>query len=137
MYPLQIQMSGKATKGKGARKAAGGKKSTAAKAGLSMPVGRIASTLRKGRYTKRAGKGAGVVMAAVLEYLVAELLEASANAAKDHGKGRITPRHIQLAIKGDAELSKYAGHATIAAGGVVPNVHPALLKKAKAASQEF
>ena len=132
--------------GKGAKiKARGGKKTgvsktRSAKAGLSFPVGRLASLLKKGRYAPRTGSGAPVFMAAILEYMVAELLELSGNAARDCKKTRIIPRHIQLAIKNDQELNKHLGNATIAAGGVTPNIHAVLLKKGKAdkgASQEF
>ena len=40
------------------------------------------------------------------------------------------PRHIQLAIRNDEELSKLLGTVTIAAGGVLPNIHSVLLPKA-------
>ena len=117
-------------KGKGARgKKAMVKKSRSAKAGLTFPVARLGSMLKKGRYTKRVGAGAPVYMAAVLEYLVAELLELAGNAARDNKKTRIIPRHIQLAVKNDEELNKYLGKATIASGGVLPNIHAVLLKK--------
>lgn len=43
------------------------------KAGLQFPVGRITRYLKKGRYAKRVGGGAPVYLAAVLEYLVAEV----------------------------------------------------------------
>ena len=39
------------------------------------------------------------------------------------------PRHIQLAIRNDEELSKLLGTVTIAAGGVLPNIHSVLLPK--------
>ena len=114
------------------------KGSRSAKAGLTFPVGRIARHLRKGRFAKNLGSGAPVYVAAVLEYLTAELLELAGNAAKDHKKNRIVPRHICLAVRNDEEFNKYMGKATIAAGGVVPNVHAALKKGSKgAASQEF
>jgi histone H2A len=41
----------------------------------------------------------------------------------------IVPRHIQLAIRNDEELSKLLGTVTIAAGGVLPNIHSVLLPK--------
>jgi histone H2A len=130
-----------AGKGKGGRggKNKGKSTSRSAKAGLQFPVGRIARYMRNMKVSSRLGGGAPVYMAAVLEYVVAELLELSGNAAKDNKKTRIVPRHIQLAIKNDEELNKFVGTATISAGGVMPNIHAVLLKKSSkgAASQEF
>ena len=129
-------MSGKGMKSNKAKKT--GSKSRSARAGLTLPVARLGRLLRKGRFAPRIGAAAPVFMAAVLEYLVAELLELAGNAARDGKKMRIIPRHIQLAIKQDEELNKYLGKATISQGGVVPNIHAALLKKsAKGASQEL
>ena len=122
-------MSGKGKGGRGKGKASGKSTTKSVKAGLQFPVGRIGRFLKKGRYAKRVGAGAPVYMAAVLEYLCAELLELSGNAAKDNKKNRINPRHIQLAVKNDEELNKFLGRATISAGGVMPNVHAVLLNK--------
>ena len=129
-------MSGRGKSGKS--KTGGKTKSRSSRAGLQFPVGRVHRHLRSGNYGSRIGAGAPVYLAAVMEYLVAEILELSGNAAKEMKKNRIHPRHIQLAVKNDEELNRFLGKATIAAGGVVPNVHAALTKKAKgAASQEF
>ena len=132
-------MSGKG-KGKKSRKGATGK-SKSTKAGIQFPVGRIGRYLKKGGFAKRVGVGAPVFLAAVLEYLVAETLELAGNAARDTKRMRIIPRAIQLAIRNDEELSKFLGGVTIASGGVLPNIHSALLPKAKSkkasASQEF
>ena len=104
---------------------------TQKKTGLQFPVGRVARYLKKGRYATRVGAGAPVYLAAVLEYLAAEVLELSGNAARDNKKNRIVPRHIQLAIRNDEELSKLLGGVTIAYGGVLPNIHSMLLPKSK------
>ena len=123
-------MSGRG-KGKSAKKAV----SKSAKAGLQFPVGRVARFLKKGKYAERVGAGAPVYLAAVLEYLAAEVLELAGNAARDNKKTRIVPRHIQLAVRNDEELSKLLGSVTIAAGGVLPNIHSVLLPK-KTAKKE-
>jgi histone H2A len=75
------------------------------------------------------GGGAPVYLAAVLEYLCAEILELAGNAARDNKKSRIVPRHIQMAVRSDEELNKLLGGVTIASGGVMPNIHTVLLPK--------
>lgn len=112
----------------------GGKKkstktSRSTKAGVIFPVGRMLRYIKKGHPKYRIGVGAPVYMAAVLEYLTAEILELAGNAARDNKKGRVTPRHILLAIANDEELNQLLKGVTIAAGGVLPNIHPELLAK--------
>lgn len=68
-----------------------------------------------------------VYLAAVLEYLAAEILELAGNAARDNKKSRIIPRHLQLAIRNDEELNKLLGGVTISQGGVLPFIQSELL----------
>ena len=64
------------TKGAGGRRGGDRKKavSKSTKAGLQFPLGRNGRFLKKGRYAQRTGVGAPVYLAAVLEYLAAEVL---------------------------------------------------------------
>ena len=132
---------GKGGRGKKGKKSSGGS-SRSSKAGLQFPVGRIHRYLKGS--APRIGAGAPVYLAAVLEYLCAEILELAGNAARDNKKSRIIPRHVQLAIRNDEELNKLLGGVTIAAGGVLPNIHAVLLPNRKggargraSASQEY
>ncbi|PKI36412.1 hypothetical protein CRG98_043194 [Punica granatum] len=112
-------------KGAGGRRGGGPKKkpiSRSVKAGLQFP---------------RVGTGAPVYLAAVLEYLAAEVLELAGNAARDNKKNRIIPRHVLLAVRNDEELGKLLQGVTIAHGGVLPNINPVLLpKKTEKATKE-
>ena len=92
-------------KGKAKGKSSTKQTSRSARAGLCFPVGRIARMLKTGRYSQRVGLGASVYTAAVLEYLVAEILEVSVMVVKQHKKSRITPRFIFLGLKEDEEFN--------------------------------
>ena len=118
-------MSGRGKGGKAKSKA----KTRSFRAGLQFPVGRVHRYLKRGNYAERIGAGAPVYLAAVLEYLSAEILELAGNAARANKKTRIIPRHLQLAVRNDEELNKLLSGVTIAAGGVLPNIQAVLLPK--------
>jgi histone H2A len=131
MAPKPVVASAGGKGGKGGRGKTGKSVTKSAKAGLQFPVGRMARFLKKGKYATRVGAGAPVYLAAILEYLTAEILELAGNAARDNKKSRIVPRHIQLAVRNDEELNKLFGGVTIAQGGVLPNIHQVLIPKTK------
>ncbi|KAK4407075.1 putative histone H2AXa [Sesamum angolense] len=109
--------------------------SRSAKAGLEFPVGRIDRFLKEGKYAQRVNASAPVYLAAVLEL--------AGNQARLGKKTRISPRHIQLAVRNDEELTKLYGNVIIPSAGVVPKIHQNLFpngereKEAKRTSQDF
>nr|AOF43152.1 histone H2A.X.2 [Hydractinia echinata] len=121
-------MSGKG-KGKGHLIHHKNRRTRSQMAGVQFPVGRLHRMLKKGHYADRIGSGAPVYLAAVLEYLTAEILELAGNAARDNKRIRIVPRHLSLAIRNDEELNDLLKGVTIAEGGVLPNIQSALLPK--------
>ncbi|KAL8617608.1 hypothetical protein ACOMHN_064698 [Nucella lapillus] len=105
----------------------GGKKKTkalsrSARAGVLFPVARMLRYLKRDTHHFRVGSGTPVYMAAVIEYLTAEILELAGNAARDFKRGRITPRHILLAVRNDEELDVLFKKVTIPQGGVLPRL---------------
>jgi len=110
----------KKASGRAAAKKSG---SRSKKAGLIFPIGRVGSLLRRGQYARRVGASSAVYLAAVLEYLTAELLELTVKAAsqqKNKSK-RLSPRTLTLAVRHDDDLGALLQNVTLARGGVVPS----------------
>jgi histone H2A len=104
------------------------------RAGLIFPVGRthrlVKNEICTGSGKTRVGAGAPVYIAAVLEYLLAEVLELAGNAASDRRRKRITARHITLAVRSDEELHELFRNVNIPQGGTMPMIHAVLIPKA-------
>jgi len=130
--------AGKGGKSKGGKGKSGKKApvSRSARAGLQFPVGRVHRYLKsRVQAGNRVGATAAVYTAAILEYLCAEVLELAGNASKDLKVKRITPRHLQLAIRGDEELDTLI-RATISGGGVIPHIHKTLINKTRSGKKK-
>lgn len=91
-------------------------KSRSVRAGLQFPVGRIHRYLREG-CAERIGELAPVYLAAVMQFVTAQVMEVAGNAARDN-LNRITPRHLHTAIVNDELLS---GVTHMVQGRVVSN----------------
>mgnify|MGYP003573680680 CR=1 FL=1 len=129
-------VGGKGKGGRGGKGKAGVKnESQSKKAGLTFPVGRLSRYLREGRYSARVGAGAPVYLAAVLEYLSAEILELAGRYCNRKKRKRIIPRHIQMAVKSDEELDQLFEGVTISEGGVPEKIHQALKPVKKGAKE--
>ncbi len=105
------------------------------RAGLMFPVTRVETVMMELVTVRRKSAGSAVYLAAVLEYLTAEILELSGNAARDNKKMRITPRHMKLAILNDEELTKLC-KGIVMTGGVLPHINAKLLPKEKKVRDE-
>lgn len=114
------------------------KKSKSSKAGLILPVQRIRQNLIKGNYANRIGTVSAVYMAAVLEYLCADIFDIAGVEARKAQRKRITPRHLMLAVRKDAEFDELFKDVIISESGVLPTVNPVLRPESKSVeSQEY
>ena len=100
------------------------------KAGITFNVTRVEKMMVIESNAVRKSANAAVYLAAVCEYVTAEILELAGNAARDWQKVRITPRMIKLAICNDGELSRLF-RDTIIPGGVTPSIRQELLPAQK------
>eukprot|EP01084_Bolivina_argentea_P089382 161289_1 len=113
---------------------AGGKNK---KARTLFPASRFSKMLRKGSFSPRISKNAGSYMAATCGYLVHELLELTCKgvgSAKGKGK-RLTPRHLNIAIRSDEELAELLKDVNISGAGVIATDNSALTAGKKVAKK--
>jgi len=99
------------------------------KSGLIFPVHSILKNLKAINPKTLVREGSAVYLAAVLEYLVAEVLEISGEITAKNKRKRINPRSISLAIQSDAEIHEMLKDVTISEGGGTPFIHEKLLPK--------
>eukprot|EP00825_Cyclidium_porcatum_P021207 TRINITY_DN23727_c0_g1_i1.p2 TRINITY_DN23727_c0_g1~~TRINITY_DN23727_c0_g1_i1.p2 ORF type:complete len:153 (-),score=42.74 TRINITY_DN23727_c0_g1_i1:281-739(-) len=106
------------------------------RSGLVFPCGRIGRYLKSSFPNFRQSSGSKVYMAAVLEYLAAEIIELAGNYSVQGKKSRIQPIHIKYAIRDDEELSKFLTNIILNEGGnVQSNFQLPILKKKQKETQ--
>ena len=105
--------------------------SRSTRAGVSFPVGRLASNLKKGNYMKRIGESAPVFLAGVLDYLVGEILELAGDATLHKKAVRITPQTIFAGIQKDENLMALFENAIISEGGYAEHIDQFILDSQK------
>ena len=109
-----------------------GRISRTAKARLWFPVSRMHRYICRGKYSERIAAGAPVYLAAVPEYLVAEVLELRGNAARERKKRRINPRVIGSLLKAmKNSVSQLTPRMIVPSGRVLPSFHSVMLQKKK------
>ena len=101
---------------------------------ISLSMNTISEFLNEtcGRYTNMAD----IYFGAVLNYLLAELLELSTNAARDRHADMIDIRDLKLAVDNDSELKRMLLHWNWMGAGVVPHIPGALLSNTEHVSVE-
>lgn len=74
-----------------------------------------------------------IYLAAILEYIIAEILDLSVNAVRDSRKHTISSKHLLLVIQNDYALERLLRKInwTIVGGGVIPYIAYSLLPKKK------
>jgi hypothetical protein len=113
-------------------------RSTSDRANLIFPVARIESRLRKalGRHVRVSHKSA-VRLSAGLEYVIARLLERSADLCTPHtttGVCAIKPHHVEMAIQNSDALRKALG--LVALPKPVSGAFPTTVKAKKASKKK-
>jgi histone H2A len=76
---------------------------------------------------------APIYLSAVLEYLTFELLDLASDYVHNNKRVRITIRDIEIVVRNDSEFNKLFNKINISllGGGVVPYIHPSLIKNNK------
>ena len=103
----------------------------ATKAGRTVPPSRVNRAMKLRSGLKRVGGTAPVYMAAVMEYVAAEILEVACNSTANAKRKRVTPEDISIALRSDADLQKVCGGLALYTGDRLESVAKALVPKAR------
>jgi len=94
-----------------------------------MDASRVKKIMRDGNYSRKYAGNTDLYLAAVVEYIVSEILSGAGMIAKESKRKRLTPRALQMFIQKDVDFSALLKGRTIRQGGVVPYINSRLLKK--------
>jgi histone H2A len=103
------------------------------RAGLLFPTTRCESLMMEACIAPRKSGTAAVFLAAVLEFIVTEILREAGDTTLASRKVRITPRHIKLTVLASENFTELF-HGVVLAGGVSLGVNEALLPASKRAT---
>ena len=105
------------------------KSSKSSKSGIVVSVARVEKFLRE-NLPKNVSEEAPIYLTAVLEYLLAELLELSSNAVHVHHRITITPTELSLITEMDDELNNLMTRLKFRfIGGGFENISPVYIDK--------
>lgn len=85
--------------------------------------------MKEGRFSERISISSAAYMAGVLEYVSAEILEFAGLCCQESGRVIIQPKHLNLGVRSDEELTKLMSSVTIHQGGQKENILDALQPK--------
>lgn len=107
------------------------------RAGIVFPVARTSRLMKAYSNSKRLAASASVYMAAILEYIAADILSPAGNYAQQVKLVRIKPRQIMLAIRNSENLDALFSYKDYIVGAGVPmRINPKVAKKAKFSKEE-
>ena len=89
-----------------------------------FPADKVARFMQAKKLADELEGGAAIYMAAVLNYLAAEILELAGDAAHTDNNSRIiVPRHLKSAILNDSELNRLMSSVAASSGGTLTRTY--------------
>ncbi|XP_020762620.1 histone H2A-Bbd type 1-like [Odocoileus virginianus] len=73
---------------------------------LQLPVSRVDRLLREGQFANRLSSATPMFLTAVLEYLMAKILDLAGKEASANHRMRISPEHVQRALTNNEILRR-------------------------------
>ena len=97
--------------------AQGGSEARPPTAAAPFPTARVREHIQS--YAPEVAAGAPEYMAAVLQYVTAEVLQRAGDAARGGATGSIMPHHIRQVVRADRDLTQLVGEEALEQGGLL------------------